>query len=178
MRARWMAALATAGLLAVPASAAAGGWATVELSSTPEGVSADETWTVELTVLQHGRTPLDDVEPTVTVAKARGGESRSVTATPTGEAGVYRASVTFPSAGRWTYTVHDGFSREHSYPPVQIRTEGASGAPVLSAGNDEGSLWPPLAAALAAGIGAAGLTSVLRRRRDRRALDDIAPAGS
>ena len=177
MRARWMAAVATAGLLAVPGSAAAGGWATVELGSTPDGLGAGEAWVVEVTVLQHGRTPLDDVEPTVTVSKAHGGETLSVPATPTGEPGVYRASVTFPSAGRWTYTVHDGFTREHSYPPVQIRREAASATPGPSGGGG-GSVWTSLAAALAAGLGAAGLTSVLRRRREHGPLDDPAPAES
>ena len=38
MRARWTTMLVLAGTLAVAASAQAGGWATVELSSTPQGL--------------------------------------------------------------------------------------------------------------------------------------------
>ena len=42
----------------VPATALAGGWATVKLSSTPTGAAAGVPWVVNLTVLQHGVTPL------------------------------------------------------------------------------------------------------------------------
>ena len=42
----------------VPAMALAGGWATVKLSSTPDGAEAGAPWVVNLTVLQHGVTPL------------------------------------------------------------------------------------------------------------------------
>lgn len=51
-----VAALAITILLAVPAGALAGGWATVGLSSTPDGAAAGRPWHLELTVLQHGRT--------------------------------------------------------------------------------------------------------------------------
>ena len=43
-----------------PAAALAGGWATVKLSSTPTGAQAGVPWVVDLTVLQHGQTPLAD----------------------------------------------------------------------------------------------------------------------
>ena len=52
MRAWWIAALvAAAGLLGLPAAAAAGGWATVSLSSTPDGLRPGDPWNVELTIL-------------------------------------------------------------------------------------------------------------------------------
>ncbi|MGH2943723.1 MAG: hypothetical protein ACRDLN_13215, partial [Solirubrobacteraceae bacterium] len=113
-----VAALTIIGLLALPAGAFAGGWATVGLSSTPDGLGPGDTWNVELEVLQHGRTPLDDVTPTVTIAA--GGDSRTFATRPAGRPGVHRASVTFPSAGTWRYVVDDGFSARHSYPPVRI----------------------------------------------------------
>ena len=108
---RVLIALALLAVLVFAPAAFAGGWATVGLSSTPAGDAARESrGTSNITVLQHGRTPLEDVQPT----------SRSATATrrrrspPSrrGKPGVYRASVIFPTAGRWTYEVDDGFISE------------------------------------------------------------------
>ena len=89
--------LAITALLALPAAATAGGWATVGLSSTPDGLAAGAPWNVELEILQHGRTPLENVSPAVTI-KA-GDDTRTFAARPTGRPGFYRASVTFPHAG-------------------------------------------------------------------------------
>ena len=113
--------LLAVGLLLVLAPAAqAGGWATVTLSSTPAGVQPGKTWGVDVTVLQHGRTPLVDVKPTLTIRGADG--PKTFVAKPTGKPGVYAASVTFPSAGKWTYEVNDGFitQQPHTFPAVQI----------------------------------------------------------
>ena len=140
--------LLAVGLLLVLAPAAqAGGWATVGLSSTPSG----KTWVVDLTVLQHGVTPLTDVKPAVVISS---GDQREVfAAKPTGKPGVYRATVEFPTAGRWEYQVDDGFisAQPHTYPPVQI-TDAA--APAATASGDDGPnlLWliPGIALLLAA----------------------------
>jgi hypothetical protein len=109
--------------LVVPATVLAGGWATVQLSSTPKGVAAGTPWKVEVTVLQHGVTPLADVEPVVRIRK--GEVRRAFPARPTGETGVYLARVVFPSAGVWRYAVWDGFveyrgARTHTFAPVRI----------------------------------------------------------
>lgn len=109
--------------LALPAAAAGGGWATVTLSSTPRGVAAGSPWTVRITVLQHGATPLADVRPVVRIS--RGEVRRAFPARPTGETGVYAARVVFPAAGVWRYAVRDGFvayggARTHTYAPVRI----------------------------------------------------------
>ncbi len=167
MRAWWIAALvAAAGLLALPAAAAAGGWATVSLSSTPEGLGPGEPWNVELTILQHGRTPLDGVTPAITLTSGATGETERVAAKPTGEPGVYAARAVFPDAGRWTYAVDDGFTRVHGYPAVTIG--GAASAPAAAGG--DGFPWSALLVSLLAGLAAAGLVTVLRRRRDRPAI--------
>ena len=48
--------------------ASAGGWATVGLSSLPPtGLKASQPWPVDITVLQHGRTPLAGVTPILRV---------------------------------------------------------------------------------------------------------------
>ncbi|HEX3290171.1 MAG TPA: hypothetical protein VHR46_02175 [Gaiella sp.] len=102
----------------VPATALAGGWATVKLSSTPDGVAARTPWVVGLTVLQHGVTPLAGVTPEVRISQ--GTLRRSFVARPTGRVGVYRARVVFPRAGTWRWTIWDGFSRTHTYSRVRV----------------------------------------------------------
>ncbi len=106
--------------LAIAAAASAGGWATVGLSSTPEELSAGKTWAVDLKVLQHGRTPLADVKPTVTITGKETGKKLVFAAEPTDRVGVYRAKVKFPAAGTWSYEVDDGFGRTHTFAPVEI----------------------------------------------------------
>ena len=91
----------------MPAAAGAGGFATAGLSSTPEGVAPGQPWKVDITVLQHGRTPLDGLQPSVVIRS--GDTTREFAAAPTGKTGVYRAEVVFPTAGRWDYEVLDGF---------------------------------------------------------------------
>jgi hypothetical protein len=169
MRAWWIAALvAAAGLLGLPAAAAAGGWATVSLNSTPDGLGPGDRWDVEMTILQHGRTPLDGVEPSITLTNGATGETVYAAAKPAGRPGVYTARAAFPDAGRWTYAVDDGFSRVHDYPAVTIGD--AAGAPGAAGGGGDGFPWTALLVSLLAGLAAAGLTTVLRRRRDRPAL--------
>ena len=116
MRKLIVAALALAVL--VPATALAGGWATVQLSSTPTGARAGVPWVVQLTVLQHGQTPLADLQPRVRITQ--GTLARQFLARPTAKTGVYRARVVFPKAGMWRWSIWDGFSRTHTYTAVRI----------------------------------------------------------
>jgi len=126
-----------AALVAAP-SAFAGGWATVGLDSTPAGVQPGDPWDVNITVLQHGRTPLEDVQPTLTIRN--GDSSKTFDAKPTDKPGVYAASVTFPSAGRWTYEVNDGFitQQPHTFPAVQIGDPVS--APAAATTTDDGGV--------------------------------------
>ena len=163
---------ATAAALAAAAGAAAGGWATGSLDATPEGVAPGQPWEVELTILQHGVTPLEGVRPRVIVS-GRGGESRQTfAAVPVGEPGVYRASVVFPEAGTWRYAVDDGFSARHAYPPVRIgerasrETRQQAAAAARGGGGDGPDLLLALAAAAVAGLVAGLVTAALRRRRE------------
>ena len=111
MRAWWIAALvAAAGLVGLPEAATAGGWATVSMSSTPDDLGPGEAWNVDLTILQHGRTPLAGLEPSITLTNGATGKTERVAAKATSEPGVYRARAVFPEAGRWTYAVDDGFT--------------------------------------------------------------------
>ena len=116
-------------------TALAGGWATVKLSSSPKGLTADQPWVVDITVLQHGLAsqPLCCLKPTVTIRRIGSARStislgkRSLTfrARPTSRSGVYRAKIVFPSAGTWRYEVFDAFTeyggaRTHTFAPVKI----------------------------------------------------------
>ncbi len=137
-------------------AATAGGWATVGLSSLPpEDVRAGGTWNVDVTVLQHGRTPLEGVQPTIALRSEDGDVAGPFAAAPTVEPGVYHAVVRFPAAGTWTYTVDDGFSRVHTFKPVEVApVDSPTSFPTLPVGG--------LALAL---LVAVALALVLRRAR-------------
>jgi hypothetical protein len=144
--------------VAAPA-ASAGGWATVGLSSLPpSGLKANQAWPVDITVLQHGRTPLTGVTPIVRIRDDGGSVVRSFAAKPTGKSGVYHAVVRFPASGTFAYEIYDGFetyggAQTHTFKPVEIGAPGDS-FPFLPVG---------LAAALALGLAGATI-AVLRRR--------------
>jgi hypothetical protein len=171
-------AVAGAAALALPGAADAGGYATVGLSSVPDGTAPGATWRVTLTVLQHGVTPLTGVDPVVRIRSADGHTTRTFPATPEGRPGAYRANVVFPVAGRWAYEVDDGFSQTHRFAPVHIGGAGAAAAtpaaaPARGAGGDLGSA---LAAAAGAGVAAALLAvATIRRRRRSVAAPAAAP---
>ena len=143
--------LAPLAALVLAGGARAGGFATVQLSSLP----SERTWAVDLTILQHGRTPLAGLRPTVRIW--RDGESATFRARPTGTVGVYHARAVFPSSGTWQYEIDDGFTQTHHYAPVEI-------APAPGAGSFP--TWPLVGGLLGAGALAA-VAVALRRVRGR-----------
>lgn len=150
-------------VLALPATAHGGGFATVGLAPPPASVGPGDTWTAELTILAHGRTPVDGLEPTVAIRS--GDDVRSFPARPAGRPGVYRAEVVFGDRATWTYEV-GAFGRTHTFAPVTLR--GAPPAPATSraaAPADGAGVLGPLGIALAAGLLAALATAALQRRR-------------
>jgi hypothetical protein len=106
---------------AFPATAQAGGWATVELGESPSGLVAGEPWRVELIVKQHGVTPLDDARPTVVIDNGHG-VTRTFHARRTGRPGTYVAEVVFPSGGTWRTRIHDGWTDAvpHKLSPLSV----------------------------------------------------------
>jgi hypothetical protein len=106
--------------LAFAPVAQAGCWATVKLSSLP----TTRVWAVNVTPLQHGRTPLPDAKPRIEIRRGSGAW-QVFAARRTAKSGVFRARVVFPSAGRWQFRVWDGFepvcARYHTYAPVTIK---------------------------------------------------------
>ena len=155
--------LAVAALVAAPL-AGAGGWATAGLSSLPpSGLKAKQPWPVDITVLQHGETPLTGVTPAITIRDSDGKAVAKFSGTPTGKPGVYHAVVRFPGEGTYSYEVYDGFveygqAQVHTFKPVQI---GANSGLL-------GDSFPylPLGLALALALGLAAAT-VVYLRRDR-----------
>ena len=150
--------LAVVAAVAAPV-ASAGGWATVGLSSLPpSGLEAGQPWPVDVTVLQHGQTPLAGVTPVLRIRDDGGQVVASYRGTPTGKTGVYRVVARFPSSGTFAYEVYDGFgtyggARTHTFEAVTIGDPG--GFPFLPVG---------IAAAVAAlGLAAASIL-ILRRR--------------
>jgi hypothetical protein len=162
-------------VLAIAAFAApvagAGGSATVGLGSLPpSGLEPNQNWPVDITVLQHGQTPLAGVIPTVRIRDGGGKVVKSFTATPTDKIGVYHADVTFPGEGTYSYEVYDGFveyggARTHTFAPVVIGPPGDS-FPYLPVG---------LAVALALGL-AGATTAYLRRRPEPATVTDLREA--
>lgn len=118
--------------LAAPASAAAGGWATVGVGPPPDDMGPGGTWDAKVTILQHGNpeTPLMGVTPTLTIRN--GSTTKTFKGTPTDANGVSTIEVVFPSAGKWSYEVYDGFTQyggatTHKFPPVTIGAGGDGG---------------------------------------------------
>ena len=163
----------------VPAApAVAGCMATVGVSSTPAGIGAGQTWAADITVLQHGRTPMPDATPSVIITGANG-KTQTFAATQTEKVGTYRANVTFPSAGTWNYAVNDGFpvaecAQTHSFAPVEI---GAGTGGATGGGGDSGTggtTWILLAGAGVALVG--GTALMLVRRRPTGVRDGSVPS--
>jgi hypothetical protein len=147
---------------ALPASvASAGGWATAGVGPPPDGMSGGDTWNAQVTILQHGQTPLVGVKPTVTI-RNDAGKALIFPATPTGKPGVYVAKVKFPSGGEWRYEVYDGFTqyggaKTHTFGPITV---GGGGGDTSSF-----PLLPSLGGAALVLVAAAGLLFLVRRQR-------------
>jgi hypothetical protein len=156
-----VAALALAAALTAPATSLAGGFATVGLSSLPDDARPGEAWVVDLTVLQHGRTPLEGVKPAMIIEPADRGTATRFDAQPTGKPGVYRAEVAFPEPGEWSYAADDGFAAVHQLGTVTI----GAGSDAVPAAADRGMSLPgALGIATLAGVLAALLAGPARRR--------------
>jgi YtkA-like protein len=157
---RKLAGLLALATLAFAPAAAAGGWATVGVSPLPPTDGSD--WNVTLIIKQHGKTPLDNVTPTITISND-GGETRTFTASHAGKPGTYRATVDFPSDGTWSYVINDGFSRTHTFAPVTI---GAAGT---------GDAFPTLTVTIAVALGLALAALLVFFARRRRPQPHLAP---
>jgi hypothetical protein len=118
--------------LALPAGALAGGWATAGVQPPPDDMGPGETWNAKVTILQHGnpQTPLMGVIPTLTIKS--NGTSKTFEGTMTNLQGVSNFKVVFPSSGKWSYEIYDGFTayggaKTHQFAPISIGAAGDGG---------------------------------------------------
>lgn len=156
-------ALLLALVFAIPAFA--GGWAVITLDELPTDVSAGEPLTIGFTVLQHGRTPMNGLDPTVT-ARLLKDEKFVVHAEPDGKPGHYTATLTFPKEGDWNWSIQ-AFSMDQPMPTLSVA------APLVEAVNQpvpkpEAAVASPsplwIVRVLAFGIGLVGLILAYQRK--------------
>ena len=72
-----------AAALIASSTASAGGWATVGLDPLPDGVAPGDTWNTNMTIKQHGMTPLTGLSPTITITLEDSGLTKEFFATET-----------------------------------------------------------------------------------------------
>ncbi len=84
---------------------AAGGWAMVELDAWPDGVIAGKPVAIGFRVLQHGFHPVEMDAPRLVATHRATGERIHSDGTPEGATGHYVATVTFPLAGEWKWSI-------------------------------------------------------------------------
>jgi hypothetical protein len=162
MRPRTVTLVLTIAVLALPAPALAGGWATVEMRTLPDDMAPGATWTAEFEQLQHGVTPYGGGNPSVLLVGRGGDPPARFPARPAGRPGLYRADVVLPDRGTVRYVVEDDFGRRHTFGSIRV-SEGAASA-------STGGLSPAPAAALAAAALACAALAALVLVRRRRAV--------
>jgi len=168
-RFRFATALAFLLAFAIAIPVLAGGWAVITLDELPSNVAAGKPLEVGFTVLQHGRTPMSDLEPVIT---ARSGDEKLTVFPKPDQPGHYSATLTFPVEGNWDWTIQ-AFTMEQKMPVLSVS------APVVAVESqpvakvepvESASVLPLTIVRLAAlGIGVIGLF-VAFRRRSRLAL--------
>ncbi len=103
----------------------AGGWVVVTLDSLPRAVVTGEALTVGFSVRQHGQTliNLSDPGPLLEAHNAATGETIEAVAQQDGFTGHYRATITFPSAGVWSWQINpQPFATVAAMPQLIVRT--------------------------------------------------------
>jgi mono/diheme cytochrome c family protein len=120
-------------MVAVPAaSMLAGGWAVVTVENPPERLVVGVPYTLEYSVRQHGKELLGGLRGKVEARAGRQVVSADARALSVGK---YAASLTLPSAGSWTITVHSGFGPSKTTMRPIAAT--ATGAPVIAMSEPE-----------------------------------------
>ncbi len=142
----------------------AGGWAVITLDGLPTNVRAGEPLTIGFTVLQHGRTPMDGLYPTVTATLLKDTQF-VVDAEPEGKPGHYVATLTFPKEGDWSWSIQ-AFTMDQAMPTLSVVAPAAGAAPPQPAVKTETASISPLliVRTLAIGIGLVGLVFAFRRK--------------
>ena len=136
--------------------------AKAQLSSTPAGLGPGQPWDVDVSFTTGGHVlDVDTLHPVITIHNVATGKETRYAALPTSRHGIFHATVVFPSAGSWTYSVTAlGAGPVFSFPPVEI------GAAPNAATSSQ--LPAPLAVLAASALAAVvGLGLVIGARRQR-----------
>ena len=153
------ASLLLTGMLFLDTPALAGGWAVITLDELPEMIVAGQPLEIGFTVRQHGVTPMDGLAPIVTARQP--GASASEQAKAQGETGHYVATLNFPRAGEWEWSIQ-AFTGNQPMPLLSV-TEATVAIQSRSQSSFPAGL-PLLAGGLGLASLVAGLLVVLRRK--------------
>ena len=142
----------------------AGGWAVITLDELPTDLVAGKPLKIGFTVLQHGRTPMTELEPTIT-AKSPSGEKLIFTAVPEGKPGHYAATITFPREGEWEWSIQ-AFTMDQPMPVLTVAASTAASASQPVKTEPAAAIISALLIlrTLALGLGLIGLLVAFRRR--------------
>lgn len=141
----------------------AGGWAVITLDELPTGVVAGEPQTIGFTVLQHGKTPMTGLYPTITVS-LNNEQKFIVNAEPEGEPGHYTATVTFPQEGDWSWSIQ-AFTMDQLLPVLNVAAPSTTSEPVAKIQPSAASISPIwIVRGLAAVVALLGLVLAYRRK--------------
>jgi len=94
--------IAIAAVLALTTAVLAGGWASVTMTDPTDEPTAGGETIFDLTVMQHGVTPVSWPAITVVATNAETGATVSALAKASGPLGHYTVGLTFPTGGAWT----------------------------------------------------------------------------
>jgi hypothetical protein len=148
-------------VLALPAFA--GGWAVITLDELPTNVVAGEPINIGFTVLQHGRTPMLDLSPTIT-AKSSNADSMVVNAEAEGDPGHYAATLTFSKAGNWSWSIN-AFTMDQPMPALTVSAPVAAAVSQPEVATKNASPSPLfIVRGLALVIGLVGLVLAFQRK--------------
>ena len=147
----------------------AGGWAVITLDTFPTDVVAGKSFIIGFTVMQHGKTPMADIEPTIT-ATLSNADTFVVKAVPEGKIGHYVATLTFPKAGNWSWSIQ-AFTMDQPMPVLSVSAAVTSASQSVTKRESQPAPISPLlivrASALAIGLISLG---VAFRRKSRFAV--------
>lgn len=143
----------------------AGGWAVITLDELPIDVVAGKPLTIRFMVLQHGRTPMTDLEPTIT-AKLSKGETLTSFAVPEGKPGHYTATLTFPQDGNWEWSIQ-AFTMDQKMPVLSVAASNTGTVSQPAAKTEPSATYISLlliVGIVAVAVGFAGLVVALRNK--------------
>lgn len=125
----------TATIIAISATAWAGGWAMTSLDDTPGELVAGETYRIGYTILQHGRFP---VSVDRTEIRLHGGPWKAglhvFEGVADGPAGHYVAEVTVPTSGTYQWEITQGDFGSQDLGTLEVGAAGAASAESTQAG--------------------------------------------